>query len=58
MDIAALKQDVLEGRITIRHVPGIRQVADVLTKKTASPELIRKVLSTGSLKDVLDGVDM
>ena len=58
VDIAALKQDVLEGKIIIRHVPGIRQVADILTKKTASPELIRKVPSTGSLKDVLDGVDM
>ena len=58
VDIAALKQDVLEGKIKIRHVPGSRQVADVLTKKTASSELIRRVLSTGSLKEVLDGVDL
>ena len=54
----ALKQDVLEGKINIRHVPGTRQVADILTKKTANSELIRRVLSTGSLKEVLDGVDM
>ena len=58
MDIAALKQDVFGGKIRVRHVPGSRQVADVLTKKTVSSELIRKVLSTGSLKEVLDGVDL
>ena len=33
-------------------------MADVLTKKTASPDLVRKVLRTGSLREVLDGVDI
>ena len=33
-------------------------MADVLTKKTASPDLVRKVLCTGLLKEVLNGVDI
>ena len=47
-----------EKKIVIRYVPGIRQVADVLTKKTANPELIRKVLRNGSLREVLDGMEI
>ena len=33
-------------------------MADIITKKTASSERIRRVLSTGPLNGVLDGVDV
>ena len=39
----ALKHHGIVGKVHIRHIPGLRQVDDVLTKKTASSELIRKV---------------
>ena len=58
VDIASLQQDINEDMIAIRHVPGVRQVADILTKKTANSELIRKVLNRGSLKEVLAGIEL
>ena len=39
-------------------VPGLRQVADVFTRRSASSELIMKVLEAGLLKKVLDGVEL
>ena len=57
VDIASLKQDVSEEKIAIWYVLGIRQVADVLMKKTANPELMRKVLRTRSLRVVLNGME-
>ena len=58
VDIALVKQDKNGDKIAIRHVLGIRQVADVLTKKMANLELIRRVLNIGSLKEVLDWIEM
>ena len=56
VDIAALKQDVQEGAIQVKHCPGSRQVVDILTKSGASPDLIRRVISSGSLRNELDSL--
>ena len=56
VDIAALKQDVQEGAIQVKHCSGSRQVVDILTKSGASPDLIRRVISSGSLRGVLDSL--
>ena len=54
VDMAALKKDVTEGVLEIKHCVGSRQVADVLTKNGVSSDLIRKVLTQGSLKGVVE----
>ena len=54
VDMAALKRDVVDGVLEIRHCIGCRQVADVLTKSGVSSDLIRKVMSEGSLKGVVE----
>ena len=54
VDMAALKKDVVDGVLEVRHCIGCRQVADVLTKNGVSSDLIRKVMSEGSLKGVLE----
>lgn len=56
VDMAALKKDVTEGVIEIKHCIGSKQVADVLTKNGVSAELVRKVLNQGSLKGVVEGL--
>ena len=56
MDMAALKKDVTEGVLEIKHCVGSRQVADVLTKNGVSSDLIRKVLTSGSLKGVVESL--
>ena len=57
VDLAALKQDVTSGVVQVRHCTGSKQVADILSKSGANPDLIRKVLVTGSLKEVLDNLN-
>ena len=52
------KEELERKCCQITELEGIRQVADVLAKKTANLELIRKVLNTGSLKEVLDGIEV
>ena len=52
--MAALKKDVVDGVLEIRHCIRCRQVADVLTKSGVSSDLIRKVMTEGSLKGVLE----
>ena len=54
VDMAALKKDVTEGVFEIKHCVGSRQVADVLTKSGVNADLIRKVISEGSLKGVVE----
>ena len=54
--MAALKKDVTEGVLDIKHCVGSRQVADVLTKNGVSSDLIRKVLTSGSLKGVVESL--
>ena len=57
MDLAALKQDVMSGVVQVKHSTGSKQIADVLSKSGANPDLIRKVLSTGSLEGVLESLN-
>ena len=52
--MAELKTYVTEGILEIKHCVGSRQVADVHTKSSVNPDLIRKVLSEGSLKEVVE----
>ena len=47
VDMAALKKDVMDRVLNIKHWIGLRQVADVLTKSGVSSELKRKVLING-----------
>ena len=54
VDIATLKRDVTKGILKIKHCVRSRQVADVLTKSGVIPNLIRKVLSEGSLDGVME----
>ena len=54
VDIAVL--DVQEGVIQVKHCPGSRQVADVLSRSGTNPYLIRRVISNGSLRGVLDSL--
>ena len=57
MDLAALKEDVMKGVIQVKHCTGSKQIADVLSKSGANPDLIRKVLSTGSLEGLLENLN-
>ena len=54
VDMAALRKDVSDGTLEIRHCAGSKQVADVLTKTGVNAELVRKVLNQGSLRGVVD----
>ena len=54
VDMAALKKDVTEGVLEIKHCIGSKQIADVLTKNGVSSDLIRNVLNQGSLKGVVE----
>ena len=56
VDMAARKKDVTKGVLEIKHCVGCKQVADVLTKSGVNPDLIRKVISEGSLKGVVDSI--
>ena len=54
VDLAARKKGVVDGVFKIRHCIGCRQVADVLTKSGGSSNLIRKVMTEGSLREVME----
>ena len=56
VDLAALKEDIMNGVVQIRHCSGSRQIADVLLKSGANPDLIRRVMSSGSLEGVVDNI--
>ena len=54
VDIATFERDVTKSILKIKHCVRSRQVADVLTKSGVIPNFIRKVLSEGSLKGVVE----
>lgn len=49
VDIAGIKEMFDQGQIEIKAVPGKEQLADVLTKKGASPHSLLSVLRSGKL---------
>ena len=53
VDLASIKQDVAEEKIKVVHCPGSKQVADILSKRTANPDMMREVIRSGSLKNIL-----
>ena len=52
--MVTLKRDVVDGVLEVRHCIGCRQVVDLLTKSRFNSDLIRKVISEGSLEGVLE----
>ena len=54
VDMAALRKDVNDGVIEIKHCVGSKQVADILTKTGVNADLIRRVINQGSLKGVVE----
>ena len=56
VDMAALKKDVMEGVLEIKRCTGSRQVVDVLIQKRVNSDLIKKVLTDGSLKGVVESI--
>ena len=54
VDMAALRKDVTDGVLEIKHCVGSKQVADILTKTGGNAELIRRVINQGSLKGVVE----
>ena len=40
IELALLQEDVNKGRIAVKHCPGAKQIANILTKRRANPKLI------------------
>jgi ribonuclease HI len=51
IDISAIKEIVDSENVSVVWVPGVRQLADCLTKKGASPHKLMDVISNGQLPD-------
>ena len=51
VDIARLREMIELGEITVKWVPGKLQLADPLTKRSASSDLLRRVLVSGILPE-------
>ena len=51
LDIASIKQAVCEKDIDVLHVPGKKMVANCLTKRGASSELLLNIMQSGMVPD-------
>ena len=53
IEISAIKEIVDSENVSVMCVPGVRQFADCLTKKRASPHNLMDVMSSGQLPDLV-----
>ena len=54
IDIACIKESVLEEDITVNHCPGNEMIADCLTKRGANSQGLLNIITTGSISELFN----